>query len=472
MLQVYNTLSRRLEVFEPVKPGSVSMYVCGPTVYDFTHLGHARTYVAFDVVKRYLRLLGFDVFHVQNITDIDDKIIRRSRDEGRDWREIADYYTRDYLETLSKLRIKVDLHPRVTAHISEIINFVSMLIEKGYAYVAPSGSVYFNVDCYDDYGKLSGRLLKEEWEQEQEFAKEKKNPYDFALWKAAKPGEPWWESPWGPGRPGWHIECSAMSSLYLGESFDIHGGGSDLIFPHHENERAQSEAAFNHRPWVRYWLHTGMLNVKGEKMSKSLGNILVLRELFRKWEPEVVRLWLATVHYRSVIEFSEDALHQARRNYERLANAVQSLRDALRKEDYDFRLNETGKRELARLLDIRAGFHAAMQDDFNTSKAFSYVYELSNLVFSNLERGRIEAAVALKAYALFEEFNKVLGVLDRFFAESPQIPVENLIELIVEIRKKLRLSGDYAFADWIREQLLKLGIRLHDRGGETTWRLL
>lgn len=472
MLRVYNTLSREIEPFEPVKPDRVSMYVCGPTVYDFTHLGHARTYVAFDVVKRYLKLLGFDVFHVQNITDIDDKIIRRSRDEGRDWREITDYYTKDYLEALSKLKIKVDIHPRVTEHISEIINFVSTLIEKGYAYVAPSGSVYFNVNCYGDYGKLSGKLLKEEWGQEQEFAKEKRNPYDFALWKAAKPDEPWWESPWGPGRPGWHIECSAMSSLYLGESFDIHGGGGDLIFPHHENERAQSEAALNRRPWVRYWLHTGMLNVKGEKMSKSLGNIVTLKELFRKWEPEIIRLWLATVHYRSIIEFSEDSLHQAQKNYERLANAVQSLRDVLRKEDYDFKLSDSGKQELARLLDIRAGFHAAMQNDFNTSKAFSYVYELSSLVFSSLERNQIEAVVALKTYALFEEFNKVLGVLDRFFAESPQIPAEKLIELIIEIRKKLRYSGDYTFADWIREQLLKLGIRLHDRGEKTAWRLL
>jgi len=247
---VFNTLSRRLEVFEPLEPGIVKMYVCGPTVYDYTHLGHVRTYVAFDVVKRYLRLRGFDVLHVQNITDIDDKIIRRAQREGRDWREIADEFTKDYLETLRALNISVDLHPRVTEHIREIIEFIQTLIDKGFAYVAPSGSVYFRVDAYDDYGRLSNRRDKELWGQEEEFVHEKESPYDFALWKAAKPGEPFWESPWGRGRPGWHIECSVMSSRYLGSRFDIHGGGSDLIFPHHENERAQSEAALGVRPWV------------------------------------------------------------------------------------------------------------------------------------------------------------------------------------------------------------------------------
>jgi len=471
VLRVYNTLSRRLEVFSPLNPGTVLMYVCGPTVYDYTHVGHARTYVAFDVIKRYLRLKGYDVVHVQNITDIDDKIIRRSREEGRSWREVADEFTRDYLEVLEKLNIKVDLHPRVTEHISEIIEFIGLLLEKGYAYVAPSGSVYFDVDRYGDYGRLSGRLSKEEWGQEQEYVKEKKHPYDFALWKAAKPGEPWWESPWGPGRPGWHIECSVMATLYLGERFDIHGGGSDLIFPHHENERAQSEAALGVKPWVRYWLHTGMLTVEGQKMSKSLGNIVPLKDLFREWQPEVVRLWLATVHYRSVVNFSDASLHQAGRNYERLANAVQALQEVLRKEEYSFKLSDEGRKLLREMARLRRGFYEAMDEDFNVSKAFSYVYELTSIVFSRILE-KPEAAVALRALALLEEFNKVLGVLDKFFSRAPPLPLDQLIELIVEVRKRLRKAREYELADWIREQLLKQGVRLYDRGEETVWRLL
>ena len=470
MLKVFNTLSRRLEVFEPFNPGLVLMYVCGPTVYDYTHVGHLRTYVAFDVIKRYLKLAGYDVVHVQNITDIDDKIIRRSMAEGRSWREIADEFTKDYLEGLTKLGIEVDLHPRVTEHISEIIEFIQLLIEKGHAYVAPSGSVYFDVDSYADYGELSGRLSKEEWGQE-EFAKEKKNPYDFALWKAAKPGEPYWDSPWGPGRPGWHIECSVMSTLYLGSRFDIHGGGSDLIFPHHENERAQSEAALGVKPWVRYWLHTGMLTVGREKMSKSLGNIVPVKDLLREWRPEVIRLWLATVHYRSVVSFSDAALHQAQQNYERLANALQSLQEVLRREEYSFKLSDRGRQLMREISSIRRGFHEAMEDDFNVSKAFSYIYKLTSLVFSEILENP-EATVVLKAHTLLEEVNRVLGVLDKFFVQAPQLPVDQLIELIVEVRRRLRAAKEYELADWIRGELLKQGIRLYDKGSETYWRLL
>jgi len=470
VLRVYNTLSRSLEAFEPIRPGRVTMYVCGPTVYDYTHPGHARTYVAFDVIKRYIRMLGYDVLHVQNITDIDDKIINRAREEGRDWRSIADEYTRDYLEALSRLNIRVDLHPRVTSHVREIVEFIGLLLEKGHAYVAPSGSVYFDVDSYGDYGQLSRRLGREEWRQE-EFAGEKKNPYDFALWKAAKPGEPYWESPWGPGRPGWHIECSTMATLYLGAGIDIHGGGSDLIFPHHENERAQSEAALGVRPWVRYWLHTGMLQVGGGKMSKSLGNIVQLRELLSRWGPEAVRLWLATTHYRSVVSFGEEPLRQARANYERLADSVQALKALLEREEYSFSLSDGGRRLLQRMAEIREGFHRAMCDDFNTSEAFRHVYELTGLVFSEVVN-RPEAAVVAKALALMEEFNGVLGVLDKFFAAGAELlPAERLVDLLVETRRRLREARLYSLSDWIRDQLLKLGIKLYDRGPETEWRV-
>jgi len=446
------------------------MYVCGPTVYDYSHLGHARTYVAFDVIKRYLMLKGYDVIHVQNITDIDDKIINRAREEGVSWREIADRFTKDYLEGLEKLNIHVHIHPRVSEHIKDIIEFIEYLIEKGYAYVAPSGSVYFDVDRYDDYGRLSGRLRKELWGQEEEFVKEKKNPYDFALWKAAKPGEPWWESPWGKGRPGWHIECSVMSSKYLGEQFDIHGGGQDLIFPHHENERAQSEARFGKKPWVKYWLHTGLFRVSGEKMSKSLGNIITLKEVFKRWRPEVIRLWLATIHYRKPVEFSEESLMQAERAYTRLVNTIETLKRLMKELEPDHSLSSSDLSVLKELMSIRKGFYEAMDDDFNTSRAFSYVYKLTTIVFKELVN-RPKRSLVMKAYEMLWEFNRVLGVLDKYLVgkgiESELI--ESLIELIIKVRQIHRSRKEYQISDWIRAELAKLGIKLMDYKDRTEW---
>lgn len=469
MLQVYNTLSRRLEPFVPLNPGKVLMYVCGPTVYDYNHVGHARTYVAFDVIKRYLRLRGYDVVHVQNITDIDDKIINRAISENRDWREIVEEYTKDYLESLSKLNIYVDIHPRVTEHIREIIEFIRLLIDKGHAYVAPSGSVYFDVDSYDDYGRLSGRFDKKQWVQE-EFATEKKNPYDFALWKARKPGEPYWDSPWGPGRPGWHIECSVMSSRYLGRRFDIHGGGTDLIFPHHENERAQSEAAFGTRPWVKYWLHTGMLQVAGEKMSKSLRNIVPLRDLFKEYDPKVVRLWLATAHYRTIISFTDDALKQAQANLERIRTAAELVKRLLREVEPEPRLRDEDIEVLSRLSEIRKTFYEYMDRDFNASGAFSAVMETTSIIFGKIARSPSYSTV-LKSYILLEEFNKVLGVLDDVFTEIPEeaVKVEELIDLIVEVRSILRKEKNYELSDYIRERLSKLNVVLMDEGDKTRW---
>ncbi|HIQ02936.1 MAG TPA: cysteine--tRNA ligase, partial [Desulfurococcales archaeon] len=273
-LLVFNTLSKRKELFEPLQPPLVKMYVCGPTPYDHTHVGHVRTYISFDLIRRYLEFKGYSVYHVMNITDIDDKIIRKAKELNVDWTEVPKKYTKEFLEVLNKLNIKLPhVMPKVTEHIKDIINFIKVLIDKGYAYES-HGSVYFEVDKFPDYGKLSGITRREEWRQEEEVVREKKKPYDFALWKKAKPGEPYWNSPWGPGRPGWHIECSVMSSRYLGRQFDIHGGGRDLIFPHHENEIAQSEAYFGVKPWVKYWIHVGYLTIRGEKMSKSLGNII------------------------------------------------------------------------------------------------------------------------------------------------------------------------------------------------------
>lgn len=470
-IKVFNTLGRRLERFEPLMRGVVRMYVCGPTVYDYTHLGHARTYVAFDAIKRYLELRGFTVIHVQNITDIDDKIIRRAREEGRDWREIVEEYSRDYFEAIESLGIRIDVSPRVTHHIKEIIEFIEILIEKGYAYTTPSGSVYFSVDKYPDYGRLSGRVNKEEWRQEEEFIKEKKKPYDFALWKAWKPGEPYWEAPWGKGRPGWHIECSVMATKYLGSSFDIHGGGQDLIFPHHENERAQSEAALGVSPWVRYWMHTGYLTIGGEKMSKSLGNIIPLREALKKWGPRLLRLWLLSAHYRSQLDFREDILEQYRAMLRRIEGAV-SLAARIASGTPEARLGSREEEVARRILAVHREFHEAMSNDFNTPKALSAVMGLVKIV--NTEIAETEnVTLARLALRLFTEFDKVFGVLGEQAREARRGIEEDLIDLLVEVRSELRKRKLYDLADYIRDKLRSLGILLSDQpGGKTLWRYI
>ncbi|MCS7099214.1 MAG: cysteine--tRNA ligase, partial [Sulfolobales archaeon] len=340
MLKLYSTLTKRVEDFEPSETGIVKAYFCGPTPYDHLHLGHARAFVSFDFLRRYLGLRGYNVLYVQNITDIDDKIIRRAGELGVEWRDIAGKYTREYLELLKELRIEVDLHPKVTEHIDDIVKFIEVLISKGHAYVAPSGSVYFDISTYRDYGRLSGRVSREEWRQEEEFLAEKRNPFDFALWKAAKPGEPYWNSPWGPGRPGWHIECSVMSSKYLGSTIDIHGGGQDLIFPHHENERAQSESYFGTSPWVRYWVHVGPLTIVGEKMSKSLGNIIRLTDAVKTWGPEVIRLWIFSAHYRRPLDYREEALEQAKAVFRKVLNTYSTLLKMLKELPVEHGLSE------------------------------------------------------------------------------------------------------------------------------------
>jgi len=471
VLRIHNTLSKRLEVFEPLEPPFVKMYYCGPTVYDYTHVGHARAIVVADIIKRYLTLRGYDVFLVQNITDIDDKIIKRAIEEGRSWRDVADEFTKDYFEALKALNANPDIHPRVSDHIDDIIKFIEGLIEKGYAYVAKSGSVYFDVEKFIDYGKLSGRVKGPDWRQEEEYLSEKKSPYDFALWKAAKPGEPWWESPWGKGRPGWHIECSVMSSKYLGPQFDIHGGGQDLIFPHHENEIAQSEAFFGKKPWVRYWIHHGMVTINKEKMSKSLGNIVTLRELFKRVKPEVVRLWVLSAHYRSTQEFSYDVLEQYSRLFERLVRATQILRHIIKEESECTYLSDEELKVMREIRRIRSEFYSAMDNDFNTPQALRALTKLISLVFKEIEP-KSSKTLALKAYGALMEFNHVFGVLDRYLSETPEEItklVYGLINLIVKIRQKHRKIKDYETADWIRAELLKLGIQLMDSKEGTKW---
>ncbi len=470
-IKLYNTLSRKVEVFEPFEPGIVRMYVCGPTVYDYNHIGHGKAFVVYDALKRYLVLRGYHVFHVMNITDIDDKIIRRAYEEGKDWREIADYYTRDYLDSLEKLNVHVDLHPRVTEHIKEIIEFIQILIDKGYAYIAPSGSVYFDVDRYPDYGRLSGRLNKELWSQEQEFLGEKKHPYDFALWKAWKPGEPYWEAPWGKGRPGWHIECSVMSTRYLGKQFDIHGGGTDLIFPHHENERAQSEAALGVKPWVKYWVHVGMVMMAGEKMSKSLGNIIPLREAFKTWGPEALRLWYLMGHYRRPQLFTEESIEQAKKFYERLVQVTNLLKKLGKEAESPHKMSDKDIKILYSLFETRARFHEALSNDFNTPNALAAVSEYATIVFRDIQYNP-KYTLVWTAYKLLKEYNTVLGVLDKHLMETPrelEDLLDNVINVIVDVRKELRERKLYDLSDRIRSELGKLGIILMDKGRETTW---
>ena len=473
-LKVLNTLGRRLELFSPWEPPLVGMYVCGPTVYDHLHVGHARTFVAFDGIRRYLTLLGYSTTYVQNITDIDDKIIKRASEEGRSWSDVADEFAKEYLELASSLRVKIDLHPRVTAHIKEIIEFVQGLIDKGYAYVAPSGSVYFDVDKYPDYGRLSGNFNKTLWDQGEEITSEKRHPYDFALWKAAKPGEPWWESPWGRGRPGWHIECSVMSSRYLGSKIDIHGGGSDLIFPHHENERAQSEALFGSK-WVKYWLHAGMLTIRGEKMSKSLGNIVALKDAMKEHGPLTIRMWVLSAHYRSPLEYSEQGLGQAKRLVDRLRDIAQDLSKRLVKEEYQHYLSPGELSVAAKLEEAYRSWHEAMSSDFNMSEAASAVWNFTTLYYKEVSTSESYYVLSL-AYKILSDLNRVYAVADDILtfekgmvSGSPAID-EQLIDLIVEVRSQLRKSKMYDLADYVRSRLQSLGIQLIDKGDKTEWR--
>ena len=463
MLKVYNTLTRTLEEFKPLEPPLVRMYVCGPTVYDHSHVGHARTWIAFDVIKKYLMLKGYFVIHVQNITDIDDKIINRAKEEGVSWKDIADRYAKEYLELMAKLKVRPNVNPRVTEHIDDIIEFIQDLIDKGYAYVTKSG-VYFDVDKYPYYGQLSGIKDKKMWSQET-FVEDKKNPYDFALWKCAKPGEPWWESPWCKGRPGWHIECSTMSSKYLGKQFDLHGGARDLIFPHHENEIAQSEARFGVHPWVKYWLHTGYMTMRGEKMSKSLGNIVPLVDLLKKYDPDVIRYWLSTSHYRSEMEFSWESLEEAKRSLERMRMSVDSL---LREVERGTPKGSLNDKEINLIYDIyraRNEFYEAMDNDFNTPEAWAAVRKIIRLGNEAVQMDSYEAS--LTAIQAIREVDRVFEVL---IPERARADVEPFVELLVEVRKELRKRKLWDLADMIRSKLDELGVALLDRGPETEWR--
>jgi cysteinyl-tRNA synthetase len=460
VIRIYNTLSQQKEEFQPIEPGKVRMYVCGMTVYDYCHLGHARVLVSFDVVTRYLRHRGYEVHYVRNITDIDDKILRRADENGEDYRELTERMIRAMHEDEAKLGVlSPSDEPRATGYIDEIVAMIHKLISSGHAYAADNGDVYFAVESFNDYGKLSKKKLEDLLAGARVDVQEaKRSPADFALWKAAKEGEVSWPSPWGDGRPGWHIECSAMSTECLGDTFDIHGGGPDLLFPHHENEIAQSECATGHR-FVNTWMHAGAIRVNKEKMSKSLGNFFTIREILEKYPAEVVRYFLVSSHYRSQVDYSEDNLEEAGRSLTRLYHALRGIVPAKESD-----VPET---------DHDREFTAAMDDDFNTAGAIAVLHAVANEI--NQFRRLGEEMPAKQAAAVLVRLGSVLGILQQdpemFFQSDTgsELTAED-IEAMIQARADARKAKNFAEADRIRDELAEKGIILDDSREGTTWR--
>ena len=458
MLAIYNSLTRQKEILKTIEPGHVRMYVCGMTVYDYCHLGHARVMVVFDVVVRYLRARGYGVTYVRNITDIDDKIIRRAQENAETIRDLTERFIRFMHEDADALGVlRPDREPRATEHIPEIIKMVEALLAKGHAYVAGNGDVYYDVSSFSPYGKLSGKRLEElRAGARVEVEEAKDDPLDFVLWKAAKPGEPAWDSPWGPGRPGWHIECSAMSTCCLGNHFDIHGGGQDLQFPHHENEIAQSEGATD-EPFVDVWMHNGFVRVAEEKMSKSLGNFFTVREVLARYRPEEIRYFILGSHYRGPLNYGEEHLDNARSALTRLYTALRGI------EPLEFQPNGP----------FEERFNAAMEDDFNTPEALAVLFDLAREI--NRFRDTDPAAAAHHA-ATLRHLGRVLGLLQtepedylRGDSISGVISIEE-IERLIEERTQARRRKDWAESDRIREFLFQQGVILEDGPAGTTWR--
>ncbi|MDF0605611.1 cysteine--tRNA ligase [Neisseriaceae bacterium TC5R-5] len=457
MLTLYNTLSRQKEVFKPIAPGKVSMYVCGMTVYDLCHIGHARMLTAFDVIYRWLKTSGYEVTYVRNITDIEDKIIQRAAKRGVLPQELVEETIADMHQDAAALGLlPPSFEPRATQHVAGMLTLIEQLISKGKAYAAANGDVYYAVREFANYGKLSGRTLDKLRAGERvEVDPHKRDPLDFVLWKAAKPGEPQWESPWGPGRPGWHIECSVMSCYHLGEHFDIHGGGEDLQFPHHENEIAQSEGAHDHQ-YVNYWLHNGFINVDGEKMSKSLGNFFTIRDVLQHFDGEVIRFFIVRSHYRSPVNYTDSILQDAKHGLTRLYTALRGI-----------------VLPAATLIDWQqphaARFKAAMDDDFNSSEAVAVLFELAGEI--NKSKDPLQAR-------LLKDLANVLGLLER----DPEDFLQNSsgsgntalsadeVEALIQARKDARASKHWAESDRIRDELIAKGIVLEDSPQGTTWR--
>lgn len=478
-IKVYNTLTKQKEDFVPIHPGKAGMYVCGVTPYNHPHVGNARPFVTWDVIRRFLEHEGYDVTHVQNFTDVDDKIINTANREGVQWYDVCNRYIDSYFDVMDKLNVKrAHVYPRVSEHIEDIIKTVQSLIDRGYAY-AVDGDVYYSVEKFEHYGELSGRNLDDMMAGARVDVDDRKhNPMDFALWKAAKPGEPAWESPWGPGRPGWHIECSTMSMKYLGETFDFHGGGSDLIFPHHENEIAQSEGCTGCHPFVHYWLHNGFITVNEEKMSKSLGNFFMVVDILKHYDPETLRFFIVSTHYRSPLDFSDARLTEAEKSLGRLRTAKETLGELNKMMNAGPTEESLALRK--KVAELREEFMEAMRDDFNTALAISHMFALGkeiNIYHSSIvEAGTKPDGKLLDMITkVFAEMCSIIGVLEEAEAKPAAEDEEHckgpaLVQMIIDMRQEARAAKNYAFADKLRNQLADIGIILEDTPQGVKWK--
>ena len=472
-LRIFNTLTRHKEDFVPLVPGEARMYVCGVTVYDLSHIGHARSALSFDVIRRYLAFKGLRVMFVKNFTDLDDRIIRRANEEGVEATVISERYIAEYRADMASLGIRPpDVEPKATEHVPQMLELIERLLKRGLAYVL-EGDVYFEVRRFPTYGKLSGKNLDElEAGARVDVDERKRDPLDFALWKAAKPGEPSWPSPWGPGRPGWHIECSVMAMQYLGETFDFHGGGEDLIFPHHENEIAQSEGATG-KPFVRCWAHNGFVNLASEKMSKSLGNTLWIKDMVQRHEPEALRLYFLGTHYRHPLEFADERVSESAKALGRLQALVEEAE----------RIGGKGTPKpgpdggvFDEVAAHRERFEAAMDDDFNTPQALGVLFDLARFLQgtrTQLEQERVGAGPFLMGVGELVTLGRVLGLLEGGVrAQAPVDPqLKARVESLVYLREQARKQRDFAEADRLRDELVRLGVTLKDTRGGTTWTL-
>ena len=466
-MKIFNSMSRQKEEFVPIQPGKVSIYACGPTVYNCIHVGNARPIILFDVLRRYFEYRGYDVTFVQNFTDVDDKIIKRANEEGITSQEVAEKYIQEYFTDAQGLGVRpATIHPKATENMQQIIDMVQTLIDKGYAYPVENGDVYYRTLKFKGYGKLSHQPIEDLQSGARIAVGEvKENPLDFALWKAAKPGEPAWDSPWGPGRPGWHIECSAMSNRYLGKTIDIHCGGEDLQFPHHENEIAQSEAA-NGCEFVHYWMHNGFLNIDNRKMSKSLGNFFTVREAAEAYGYETIRLFMLSAHYRSPLNYSADILHQAQNSLDRLYSAEDHLKYlAANGAEGDKNAAEAA---LADTFDsYRQRFDEAMDDDFNTANAISVLFELVRAInIATADENQPTKAGAQACLDMVHEFTDVLGLLYSRKEES----LDEKVEQMIADRQAARAAKNWAEADRIRDELKAMGIELKDTKQGVQWK--
>jgi cysteinyl-tRNA synthetase len=475
-LRVYNTLGRKKELFEPLEPGKVRMYVCGPTVYDSCHIGHARSVIVFDVIARYLRTKGYDVTYVRNFTDVDDKIIDKANRLALDPQDVAEKYIKEFYEDMDALNVeRANIEPKATAHIRQIVSFIEQLMEKDFAYQI-DGDVYYPVEKFKGYGKLSGRKLEEmEAGARVDIDKRKRNPFDFVLWKSSKPGEQAWKSPWGMGRPGWHIECSAMSCAYLGERFDIHGGGKDLTFPHHENEIAQSEAVFK-KPFVKYWIHNGFVNINQEKMSKSLGNFLMIKDAVKTYHPETIRLFLLSNHYRSPIDFTDKAMDEASSGLDKIYSLLERIADMVDP-------TMTG--------DVKTGdcwkqFCEAMDDDFNSARGIGTLFDTVRRINRSLDQhhGKLPAqlqAMIQTAKIDILKIGQTLGILmespNTYFDKKRSKTLKErsidplVIENLIQERNAARREKNWEKADKIRARLQDMDVTVEDRPGGTVWKI-